>query len=378
MGMSESVYLEGQELILDGTKVAWHTDRVAKWENGERFAPVTVDIALTRACNYGCHFCYAMLQENDKKIINQRVINEFLDDAAEIGVRGISLVGDGESSISPVFLETIKKGSENGISMACASNGLTITKARAEEILPHLTYLRINFSAGEPKRYAEIMGAKEAWFDRVCRNIEDMMEIKRKHNLDVTIGMQMVVMPEYRDQIVPLAKLGSELKPDYLVLKHCSDDEDGSLGVQYDKYEELYEKFRTAETFSTDEYKVVVKWSKIEANGERSYQRCYGAPFLIQISGTGLLAPCSMMFNEGYKKFHLGNICETRFKDLVFSDEYWEVMNHLASPNFNAQVSCPSLCLQHKFNEALDNHVKGITDINLTKGSSKPMHINFV
>ena len=106
--MSESVYLEGQELILDGTKVAWHADRVAKWENGERFAPVTVDIALTRACNYGCHFCYAMLQENDKKIINQRVINEFLDDAAEIGVRGISLVGDGESSISPVFLETIK------------------------------------------------------------------------------------------------------------------------------------------------------------------------------------------------------------------------------------------------------------------------------
>ena len=85
-----------------------------------------------------------------------------------------------------------------------------------------------------------------------------------------------------------------------------------------------------------------------------------------------------MMFNEGYKKFHLGNICESRFKDLVFSDEYWEVMNHLASPDFNAQVSCPSLCLQHKFNEALDEHVKGIKDINLTKGISKPMHINFV
>ena len=145
--------------------------------------------------------------------------------------------------------------------------------------MPHLTYLRINFSAGEPKRYAEIMGAKEAWFDRVCRNIEDMMEIKRKHNLDVTIGMQMVVMPEYKDQIVPLAKLGSELKPDYLVLKHCSDDEDGSLGVQYDKYEELMRIFEKPKLFSTDEYKVVVKWSKIEANGERSYQRCYGAPF---------------------------------------------------------------------------------------------------
>ncbi len=376
--MAEPLIIEGQELILDGTKIAWHEDRLSKWERGERFAPITVDLALTRACNYGCHFCYAMLQENDNKLITQEVIYNFLDDAAEIGVRGISLVGDGESSISPFFVDTIRRGSENGIAMACASNGLTITKRRAEEILPYLTYLRINFSAGERDRYAEIMGTKEAWFDRVCQNIRDMMEIKRRNNLDVTIGMQMVVMPEYKDQIVPLAKLGTDLQPDYLVLKHCSDDEEGSLGVDYSKYQSLHDTLREAESYSTDDYKVVVKWSKIEANGERSYQRCYGAPFLIQISGTGLLAPCSMMFNDGYKKFHLGNICETRFKDLVFSDEYWEVMNHLASPDFNAQVSCPSLCLQHKFNEALDDHVKGKKPIALTKGPAKPMHINFI
>lgn len=376
--MEEPVILEGKELILDGTKVAWHEDRIAQWEAGERFAPVTVDIALTRACNYGCHFCYAMLQENTQHVIDQKIIYDFLDDAAEVGVRGVSLVGDGESSISPVFVDAIARGSENGLSMACASNGLTITKRRAEEILPHLTYLRINFSAGERNRYAEIMGAKEIWFDRVCQNIQDMMEIKRRDGLDVTIGMQMVIMPEFEDQILPLAKLGAELRPDYLVLKHCSDDEDGSLGVDYRKYAGFYDKLREAESYSDDEYKVVVKWSKIEAEGTRSYQRCYGAPFLVQMSGTGLLAPCSMMFNERYKKFHLGNICESRFRDIVFGDEYWEVMNHLASPKFNAQASCPTLCLQHKFNEALDDHVKGTRSIDATKGAAPPMHINFV
>lgn len=47
--MAEPVILEGKELILDGTKIAWHTDRLAQWERGEKFAPVTVDIALTRA-----------------------------------------------------------------------------------------------------------------------------------------------------------------------------------------------------------------------------------------------------------------------------------------------------------------------------------------
>ena len=34
-----------------------------------------------------------------------------------------------------------------------------------------------------------------------------------------------------------LAKLGKKLRPDYLVIKHCSDDEDGSLGVNYDGYD---------------------------------------------------------------------------------------------------------------------------------------------
>ena len=45
------------ELILDGTKLQWHLDRVEAWERGERIAPITIDMALTRACNYGCNFC---------------------------------------------------------------------------------------------------------------------------------------------------------------------------------------------------------------------------------------------------------------------------------------------------------------------------------
>ena len=43
---------EHTRLILDGTKIAWHLDRVAQWERGERIAPITIDMALTRACNY--------------------------------------------------------------------------------------------------------------------------------------------------------------------------------------------------------------------------------------------------------------------------------------------------------------------------------------
>ena len=91
-------------LILDGDKLDWHKKRVEAWMNGERIAPITIDMALTRACNYSCGFCYAMFQENDRKIITKKVIFDFLEDAASIGVKGISFVSDGESTISPVFM----------------------------------------------------------------------------------------------------------------------------------------------------------------------------------------------------------------------------------------------------------------------------------
>src|SRR5689334_23597634 len=75
-GMTEHI----EKLILDGTKIAWHDQRVRDWADGKRIAPITIDMALTRACNYGCHYCYAMLQENDRSIIDKKTITQFLED----------------------------------------------------------------------------------------------------------------------------------------------------------------------------------------------------------------------------------------------------------------------------------------------------------
>jgi len=368
---------EHTQLVLDGTKVHLHEDRIRAWERGERIAPITIDMALTRACNYGCVFCYAMLQENERHPITVEVMERFLTDCAELGVRAISLVSDGESTLSPAFAYTIKRGHELGISMACGTNGFLLTRDKVEELLPCLEYLRINFDAGDPEAYSRIMGVKPEWFHQVVRNIRDMVEIKRRDDLDVTIGMQMVLMPQYGDQILPLARLAVELEPDYLVIKHCSDDEKGSLGVDYSRYRELYPLLEQAEAMSTERTRIAVKWSKIESEGTRSYARCYGAPFILQVSGSGLVAPCGMLFNERYRKFHIGNIVHDSFKDLVLGDRYWEVMSYLASPKFNAKRMCGSLCLQHKTNEYLDAMKKGLVVLQPHTGPP-PLHKNFI
>ncbi len=366
-----------KEPILDGHKLEWHRDRVEAWLKGERIAPITIDCSLTRRCTYRCVYCYGQLQANDEKRMTRDVIFRFLDDAAEIGVKAISLVSDGESTCSPHLYDAIMRGRANGLDMALGTNGYLLQEERLEEILPALTYLRFNVSAGEPKRYAHIHGCSEKCFRTVFDTVKKCVEIKEEKGLQVTIGLQMVLLPEFEDQILPLTKLGKEIGVDYFVIKHCSDDEKGSLGVNYSQYFDMVDILKQAEGFSNEAYLVKAKWSKLMSGGKRKYSQCYGPPFIMQFSGSGLVAPCGMLFNNKYKRFHIGNIADTSFKELWQSDRYWEVINLIASKKFNAKKECGSLCLQHKVNEFLWDLKQGDVEVKKPDGET-PIHINFI
>lgn len=364
-------------LILDGHKLVWHGERVQAWLRGERIAPITMDCALTRRCNYRCVYCYGQLQANDEKRMTKDVIFRFLDDAAEIGVKAVSLVSDGESACSPHLYDALSRGKSNGLDMALGTNGCLLQDDKLLAALSCLTYLRFNISAAEPDRYAKIMGCKEECFLKVINTIKQCVALKIKHGLSVTLGLQMVLLPDFKDQIIPLAKLGRELGVDYLVIKHCSDDEKGSLGVDYSQYFGLADILKEAEKYSTESYTVKAKWSKILSEGKRRYCQCFGPPFIMQLSGSGLVAPCGMLFNRKYKKYHIGNIADTSFKKIWQSKRYWEVINLIASEKFDARTMCGTLCLQHIVNEFLWDIKQGTVKLGKPAGP-KPMHVNFI
>ncbi|MFH0731395.1 MAG: radical SAM protein [Candidatus Omnitrophota bacterium] len=365
------------DLILDGQKLAWHKERVDAWLKGERIAPVTIDCALTRRCTYRCIYCYGMLQANDEKKMTKDAIFRFLDDAAEIGVKAISFVSDGESTCSPHFYDAILRGKANGLDIAVGTNGYLLKEERLVEILPALTYIRFNMSAAKAKRYAEIHGCSISCYEKVCSIIRECVQIKKNLKLDVTIGLQMVFLPAFSDQVIPLAKLGRELGVDYTIFKHCSDDEKGSLGVDYLKYEQCEGILKEAQKISSEGYEVAVKWSKILSSGKRRYTRCYGPAFIMQFSGSGLVAPCGMLFNKRYSKYHIGNITEKSFKEIWKSERYREVLRLIGSDEFDARCMCGTLCLQHKVNEFLWDlkHQDVCMDAPLGR---PPKHINFI
>ena len=379
--MSAPVQTREGELILDSHKLSYHMDRVMAWEAGERIAPVSVDMSLTRACGAMCSFCYAMMQESQSRssIKTAHALN-LLDDFAEIGIRSVSLVSDGESTLSQAYVPFIQHASKLGIDVGNATNAWEWGPEKIEQVLPHLTWVRFTVAAGRPEAYASIMYKGEQHtqvFDRAIEHIRYAVELKKKKKLGVTLGIQMVLMPQFKDEIIPFAKLGLDLGVDYAVIKHCSDDEQHTLGIDYSQYESLHNLLIQAESMSNEQTKVIVKWDKIKDGDKPSYKRFYGPQFLLQISGSGLVAPSGMFFNARYSKLHIGNFTEERFIDIWKSERYWRAMNYLASPSFDAQTMMGTLPIQHYVSVALDNHAKGLERIS-PGGDKKPLHVNFL
>ena len=378
--MSQAVDTPEGKLILDSHKLSWPMDRVHAWEAGERIAPVSVDMSLTRACGAMCVFFYTMMQESqNRNSIKVKKALELVDGFARIGVRSVSLVSDGESTLSPAYVPVIEHAAQLGIDVGNATNAWEWEPEKIEQVLPNLTWVRFTVAAGRPDRYAALMykGPEHTYvFNRAMRHIRHAVELKKRLNLKVTLSIQMVLMPDLKDEIIPFAQLGIDLGVDYAVIKHCSDDEYGSLGIDYRGYESLHDRLIQAEVMSTDKTKIIVKWDKIKDGDKPSYKRFYGPQFLLQISGSGLVAPSGMFFNARYSKLQVGNFTEEKFFNLWRSDRYWRAVDYLAYPYFDAQTMMGTLPIQHYVSVALDRHATGTE--RLVPGTGEiPLHHNF-
>ena len=382
----EEINLPRRKFNFDKDRLHFHKERVEALKRGERVAPITIDMALTQRCQMGCVFCYADLQQNPSTPLPWEIYKNFLDDCVQIGhkpgegVKGISLVSDGESTLSDHYLAFVKRAKENGIDIAAGTNGFGLRMEDIPELVQRLTYIRFNISGADPQSYSRIMGSSPKAFSKVIENIKECVQQKKKHGSNVTIGLQQVLLKQYADQVIPLALLGRELGVDYTLVKHCSDDEKGSLGVDYAWYrtELAQELLRNAEALSTEDYSVQAKWSKMKAGRDRSYTKCFGTPLLLQMSGSGLIAPCGSFFNPTYEKYHIGHLKDKRFKDIWASERYWQVMDHLKSESFDPRTQCETLCHQDKPNETLFNYfVRGIP-LQDSTGMARPRHVNFV
>lgn len=359
---------------MTSNKLLWHMERVREWEKGNKVAPIHIDLGISRGCNIQCNYCYGATQGN----LFEKGINNFLDrdslihfmeDAGNLGVKSIAIIGEAEPLVNPHVYEAIITGKEHGVDIALASNIILWKKSeQAIEALKRLTWLRVNISAASDKSYQQIHNSKQ--FAKAIENVQEIVALKKEHSLSLTIGLQMVLTPETLPEVEGLSKIGAELGVDYLVVKQCSDLPTNDLGIykRLPEYNspEYHDILKTAEKYSNPNYAVIVKWEQITNEGKRCYDQCLGAPFLLHAAGDGRLYSCANFYEseEHKEKFQLGDFSKERFKDFFQGEAYWQKIKGVLS--IDVKNECQSNCRTNSINEFLHNYKR------------KPKHINFV
>ena len=337
--------------LMEGHKLHWHLNKVVDWQEGKPVVPVTIDMGINQVCNIACKFCFFSVATNQKtdKIPTESLL-KFLTDAAESGVRAIYFAGDGEPLLHPGIWDAVAHGASVGLDMGISTNGVAMKSSNIEGILKSLKLIRFTFPAAQPEVYAEITGTRETTYLKVLENIKKCVEIKKKHNLEIAIGMHMVLIPEAVEEILPYARLGRDLGVDYAVVKQYSEgagtNRKDLLGVDYEK---LMTVFDQAESYSSDTYSFIVKRSKMQKY-TRAYDSCYGTEFLAHISGDGDMFPCENF--SGDRNFFMGNIIDESFVDIIYGKRYREVLSKVSN-DVDVHKQCGSPCRPDQINEYL-------------------------
>jgi len=356
--------------LMDTHKMLWHLDKVNDWQKGKPISPIHIDVGLSKGCNIRCEYCYGAIQGNLYKSGSQRyfprdALLNYMKSAGECGVRSMALIGEAEPMLNPNVYDAIVEGKKAGVDIALGTNGTIFDKGeKGINALKNLVWLRVNLSAACDEAYKKIHGSP--LFNQVIENIKFFVETRQKHSLDITLGIQMVLTPNNVTEAVALAKLGRDLGVDYFVIKQCSDTQDNKLGFynQLEKYKTFNSVLKEAESVTTQNYNVIVKWGHIENEGKRNYDTCYAPPFLLYSSGDGKLYPCGMFFDIHEEEYRMGDLTKQTFKEIIESQRYRDVIEKVKK--LDVHTFCYSNCRSDKINDFI------------WKIKHPPHHVNFV
>lgn len=351
--------------LFDGHKLIWHMDRVhSHYRDGERIYPLHIDIGATKRCNAKCIYCYGIYQKMSQDVIPLSVLTRLFSDAPDLGIKSLTLTGDGEPTLNPAVYDAVKIGKGKGLDIGFATNGIALDPKKIDTLLSSCTWLRFNLSGIGEEGYKSIHGVPQ--WERVQDNIMRAVEIKKAFGYGCTIGLQMVLVPQCLEYVIPEAKWAVNQGVDYFVIKQFSDPGCEQMSrfklVWYDN-PKVKVILNHAQSLSNQVTKVIPKYGMIASKGKRGYDRCVDCPLIFQISGNSKCYPCGYLFNQ--EEYCYGDLKRQSLKEILDSKRYWNVVEYMRE-KFDVHKDCKGSCRHDFTNQFVWEYLH------------PPDHINFI
>ena len=348
---------------MDGSKLLWQMDRVHDhFRDNKRIYPLHIDMGVSNFCNAKCVYCYAIHQKMTGTMIPRNILLNIFKDAPDLGIKSITITGDGEPTLNPAIYDAVRIGKEKGLDIGFATNGILLNNSQMVRLLRSCSWIRFNLSAADRESYIKIHGV-DKW-DIVSANIRAMVEIKKMLGVNTTIGLQMVLIPEAFDQIHPASLFSIAAGVDYFVIKQygnpgCA----GMVQFDFDLYDAMVVELHKAEQLSTDKTKIIPKYIHISSKGTRNYDHCLDLPLLFQISGTGKCYVCSFLFRK--EEYCYGDLNKQTLKEIFDSEHYWSIIKKMRY-DYSVRKNCVGECRHNACNGFLNDYL------------NPPEHLSFI
>jgi GTP 3',8-cyclase len=302
---------------IDSHKLMYHVPRVYDWLKGENIYPIYMEVSPSGACNHRCLYCGLDFMGYKPNYLNTEILKDRLSELGNLGIKSIMYAGEGEPFLHPDMVSIIEHTKESGIDVALTTNGVLLRKEKVERVLINTEWIKVSINGGTRETYAIVHQSKPDDFDKVIENLSFAAKIKKDKGYKCVLGMQLVLLPENRHEVVSLAKLAREICMDYLVIKPYSQHPQ-SKANRYSaiKYSDLVCPFEELDEINSDDFSVVFRNNAIKKWDRklRSYQRCLALPFWSYIDSFGNVWGCSVYLGD--ERFCYGNIYKNSFKEI--------------------------------------------------------------
>jgi len=339
-----------EDIRMDSHKLIYHPETVVRWLKGENIYPIEIEIGLTNACNHRCIFCAVDYTGYRPDRIDSKILSRNLEELAPKGVKSIIYAGEGEPFLHSEAPDIINKTKSLGIDAAVSTNGVLLTPEISRECLKSLTWIRFSMAGITDVVYNRIQKGRPGDLSRVLSNMEAAVKVKKEQNLRTTLGVQLILLPENKDEIVRMGQTLRSIGVDYFTIKPFSQHPQSQNILQVD-YKEMLELEQEVSKLQTDDYRIYFRahsMQKLECR--RSYEHCWALPFMVYMDAKGNLWPCIVFMGKESLKY--GNINECSFVEIWEGDHRKKIIDDFM--HMDLEKNCRELCRLDEMNRYLD------------------------
>lgn len=340
-----------EDIRMDSHKLIYHPETVSRWLKGENIYPIELEVGLTNACNHRCIFCAVDYTGYKPDRIERRLLMKNLEELAPRGLKSIIYAGEGEPLLHRDAPDIINQTKSLGIDAAMSTNGALLTPEISKECLKSLTWIRFSMAGITDETYDKVQCGRPGDLQKVLFHIEEAVKVKREQNLLTTIGVQLLLLPDNKDEIVEMGKALRKIGIDYFTIKPFSQHPQSQKILQVD-YKEMLELENEVKGLQTDEYKIYFRaHSMHKLDCKRCYEHCWALPFMVYVDARGNLWPCIVFMGKEELKY--GNLNEESFVEIWEGDHRKGIIDYFMK--MDLEKNCRELCRLDEMNRYLDS-----------------------